>query len=676
MAGSYLLSQCSEEAIRLFPGSAAGQPDDDLKQNFGAVEAKNCQFGPGWVESRTGFGVAWTPAGAQVLSMFDWESQSLASRLIYLTAAGKLISRDLPSGTEVELLDLATLGLGTLPTGISGAAYGRRVLISFHGGSSTEVRVWDGNNTSGVQNVDKAFQGPFRDTYITLITAPVAVLPGEVALTAGVHRVAAVFTTRNGHFTGLSPVGAIRELVPFEFTANGTNAYTLQVTPVSAWPAWVGKMRVALTDKTNLLRYYYPENNDAVQVAVGTTTPVTVRIAINDATLIIGGDSSAITNIREKVSTDGAGNGEIFPYAIAKSQSRVAYVATVTDELANTQSAVFASDQEDPQYITYDQHMIQLPAFLPISAIRFNGKYLFMFGQNWTYMRFDNGDKPVLWPPTEAISESTDSTAGIGTKFVHGALVTSSGLVLVAHESGLHVIQGANYRERPITWSQGRQEWAQINWAAGQNELEIKEDVKRRLILVKCPLGTATKASHILTWDYTNDLTPEGVRFSGWTIGAGGGSAWDVGGFEMVTHPTTKGTELWVGRATTNGAVLRQRNPSYPSDVGNLANDGGFGFEAKYTTSVVGLQENKRDWIAAQMEATGSGIAKLWMRMKSGARSVALRDVTLNSGGDIVERISPGSQSESCALTISNNGVVDASWRLSLVKLWWKVWLQ
>lgn len=637
-------------------GGATTQPDDDIRENFGAIEAKNMEFGPGWCESRLGFGQAWNPAAA-VLGMYNWINQANANRLLYL-AGGKLISRDLGSGTE---LDIVT-GVGAA-SGFTAAPYGSRVILAFHGSAGQGIvaaKVWNGDLISGVPAVDDCFQGPLTTAQVGLASAQVAVLPEEQPLTAGIHNAAIVIETRNGHQTGLSPsTGGL--VVPLSITASGTHAYTITATPVGAWPAWVAKVWVVLTTTSNTARYFFVQTTEPALVLGGTSTPVVLRVGISDTALAVADNSQEVLNIQNKVTTADS----LLPFAVEVGVNRVAYLTQVNDLTLNIQSGVFVSNQDDPQYITWDQHLIQLPGFKRVSCIRWQGRSLYMFGPNWTYLQSDTGGFPVEWPTAEGLDDK------IGTRWIGGVSVNAGGYMLVAHESGLYRFSGNAYDKVPLSWIQGKKEWESINWAAGVEQLVVKEDPTRNRILVKAPINGSGTANAILCWDYANGMTPDKVRFSWWTVEGTGGPS--IGGMEMVMHPSTQKGELWIGRPVA-GPVLRQKNPNYIPDQGSLREDHGpNGIDAQYITPIAEFSDSPLDWVAVQVSLVGSGLAKLWLRAHKAARMVGLADANMATQDTFLRwgRM----QSQSAALKVTNGAVAGSWFRLTRAKFWFKNWV-
>jgi hypothetical protein len=645
--------------INLFPGAAADQPDDDLKQNFACPEAWNVMFGPGWVESRPGFAQVWTlPYG--VLSMFHWTSEVFGNRLIYLRSDARVISRSLPSGTEVELLNLSSVS--PTPISMTCEGFGKRVLMTFFGPLGegvTEARVWDGDLVSGTPTIEKCFQGPLPTSAIGIAVTPTAALPNEVPVSAGPHRVGIVFVTRNGHSTGVSPTLA-DEFQPFEFLADGINAYQLTITPTAPWPAWAALARIVLTSKDNRESFFYVYSAADASVPAGTTGAVVIRFGISDIELTTGADSQAVLNIRNKVSTDSLGNGPIFPTVVAKSATRVAWLTQVADSTGAPQSGIFVSSQSDPQGISYDRHLIQHPAMEDITTIDWDSESLFFFGPNWTYFRTDNKLDPVEWP------DAIQIPGGIGTKWRKGTAKISSSRRVVAHESGLYLFSGSSYDDVPLTDTQGKPEWEEINWAAEAGQLEVRVDTLRHLIMVRAPVGAGqATANKILTWDYTLGLDAVKVKFSVWDIGAGPGDTWQIGSMEFVQNSLSGRDELWVGRRqSVSGEVLRIRNKTIPSDVGNYYSDNLRGYASVYTTSIFRCAEEVQTWLAARLFLTGTGLVRLWWRAFKGSRFVEQASAVLTDSSPPIVRIKE-MQSESAAVRISNNTVANVGWRLS-----------
>jgi len=730
-----ILESAQSQSLTDFTGASLMADDRQ-----GAMESLNVVFAEKTVQTRPGFTPFFTPGPSASLltagprrinTLIPWDAQSSANRLLYLwmdppTGGPKVVSRTLDGLAADDEWELATMPADT--SAITAAFLGGRVFFAGVGGGpygTSGGYVWDGNIVSGFPSVDPLFQRPFLTSELSLGVVATAVAPGEYPLTAGDHAIAVVVTTRNGHATGVSPTDTTFVVVPLIFTADGVSAYTLTATPASTWPTWAYSIQAVMSPITNLEKLYYvPQGLYQVLIAFGTSSPATMHIAITDSELQGTGTATAreVEDLSQQLRISIANQPPIYPALIREGpDGRMAYLSLVSNDLLDIQSAVFISDPNHPQTMTYDRNMIQLKGFRKISSMVWFGNTLVMFGPNSTTLRLATGDFPVEWPAEEGID------GGIGTPFIYGVTSDSSrGYLLVAHKSGLHKFAGNAYDRIPLSQRQGRHDWDAINWAAPTAALEIHEIVDLCLIVVKAPiiepgLALPTVATHLLVWDYSDGMDPYRIRYSAFKIGApngagiNGGPDMGIGGIAFGLDSSSARKSLWIARGDAASVVSRWLDANLDNDPAILGEDDvsanhnfyldgvntdgtGIPFLSSYTTkkflSPVGLA----DWIATKFclrggpitTVDGSPIGKTWLYAVAWAGSfangpsarptvVALRSFINTAQTSLKDswpfRLINLPKSETFSLKVSNGRVAKAWWKMTTeVKVWFNPW--
>jgi hypothetical protein len=651
-----------------FPG-AQQKIDDDEARQYGAFTADNVEFETGEVGTRRGFKSVWDP-GVAMATFFNWRNAQI-NWLLYFHSGTTVRARHLSTGSEYDLLT----GLSGV-NGVVWADAGSRVFFALHasnGLGATQGYVWDGNFTGGVPNVEKLFQGPFTTAEITVTSAEVALLAGEIEVDAGTHRIAVIVRTKNGSDTGLSPVNASTfAFVPFGFVASGSNAYTITVTPAANWPNWALEARLAMTTTDNLEQYFLipdPLNQAAIPTP-GSSAPIVIRVAVSDTTLASAGTD--VTDYKTFLRMQG-GVGPFLPHWVAGGTNRMVYGTDTSDVYLNTQGAAYVSDPDLYQQITRGQHVIRLPGFKRITVGRWIGKAIYLFGPSWTYSRLDTGALPVEWPPIETIDEK------IGTKFINGVAANPSrGYMWVADEAGLFIMQGNAYSVKPISYYQGDRDWKRINFGAPAGALKVVEIVDRYLVIVSAPLDGATFATHMLVWDYSEvgdalQTSHRNVKYSLWNMTVGGG-AYKVGGMGVVQSSVNNHNEFWVSRAESAGKVLRQVYSPVDDDTqASFYTDDTDGIPCVYRTPPMGYLDEFVNWVGAffRIRTNNASIIPVSVRALDNVETVTLQNMDASPlpGRGQFRLFRMQSPSASFRLT---NGTIAGTWfKLSRIKAYY-----
>lgn len=477
----------------------------DVLPPFSLV-SNNIDYTPGSVSTRLGFYAhrAGLMTGGLVSGAFNFQRGS-QSKLIWCVVVGSdgLI-------LEASYNDAAFNILGTgwpVGSGIKGASfaqYGRFVYVA----------PYDNNFIAGFPMVIVdmepstpiiygAFSPPLSNAQFTFTTVVSA--GGDV--TIGDHVYAVVFQDKTGFLTRPSPVQPIAGLPPIYPTVTVTTAgqkISVTITPATTWPLNLDKAFLVTTSATNLARLLYVPIAGAT-VSAGAATPVvfgdmTVADIILDEQLDIGDLESVATQ-------DSVGNAPFFPYFVFPCGDRMGYLAYQGIIFDNQTYSILISDPGDPQHITPDRHVFQLPQQRqPSCAFAFQGTVYF-FGPNWTYAYTDTGDVPVLWPRPNTVDDK------LGTGHPYGISIDATGFGFVAHRTGLYLFQGGQYGKLPVSYWQTPL-WNQINWSARQFNVVI--DAERFRVNVFAAFMDGTRK--ILVWDYTNGFTPDAIQFSVHTV--------------------------------------------------------------------------------------------------------------------------------------------------------------
>jgi len=675
-----ILDELPSRDLNIFPGTAQRLDETHIasnKGNPGALLSLNCEYESGSVITRRGFGAAFNP-NRVIKAMYNWRP-GIANRLIYLHDAGAtdtLIAYNIINQTE----------LYTLLSGISGADScifadgGTKLYFAFHttsGIGATQGYVWDGSDTNAIANMEKLFQRPLLTTEATITSAAVALLPGEVALTAGVHNIAVIISTKNGYETGLTPVDTGMALVPYSLTASGTQAYTITCTPTGNWPNWCYQARVVMTTVKNTERYYIVPDGAPYSTAPSTipppnaSTPTVTRIAISDTELASGANSRSVDDLRNLYQQDATGSGPFNPVWVAAGTNRMAYGADIADLSLNYESKIYISEPNNYQHISADQHGFSLPGGKRCTAGVWMGKTIYMFGPSWTYSRTDNGRVPVEWAPVETIDER------IGTKFPRGISANSSrGWIWVGDETGLYIFRGGSYETYPISYTQGADDWARINFGADAGSFKVIEDVENKNVIVVAALDSNTFSSHLLVWDYTEGITPGKVKYSLWNIIDSNGSPYLIGGIcsaQSVAAISTSRNELWIGRASTAGKVLRQKYEPEDS-VTTLYSDDGAAINSQYQTPPMSWAKDEvENFYGAFFRVRGEGDLTIEAHGADATVQSPMPPISLTtSPGRTWFRYIPRILSNSVSFLITNNNAINSWFVLSGIKVHYK----
>ncbi len=528
-------SSWSKKELTDFQGAWTLREESDVP-SIGALLALNCQFNPGQVSKRFGYGTALSPSDAATalfnLIFTDAAFGPKNLLLWYANNSGKVRYADLSSPTPTDIYTQAGAYAACF------AAAGSRAYISHFDANGSGVG--NGRVYSYGVGADALFARP-------MLTTEVGMSPSYSAggdLTPGTHKIGFIMTTRNGYRGRPSPITTLMAFTPTDLVVGTSNkTATITVTPTTTWPAYATSIQLIMSTASNSAVYYYVPGQVLSVPAGGGLAVNFTGVSISDQSLTKAAAQVSIAQ-QNLLTQDYLGNAPFNPIAVCEYGNRMVYVFNT----ATLGQGVFVSEKNNYQAISADQHIIYLPGQKRVTtAFTLGGGSLYLVGPNWTYSISDTGDVPVTWPAPKQVDGS------IGTLSIRGVAINpASGTGWVAHTSGLYRFQGGSYDSLPTSYEQSP-EWSRINWQYAQ-AVQVLDDATRKRVVVIAPLDAATSPSHILVWDYTNGTSPEQVKFSLDNI-----ASFSPGSCEIVQNYTSKRLELWLGAAAT-GDILRQKN--------------------------------------------------------------------------------------------------------------------
>lgn len=518
-----------------------------------ALLATNCEFEPGNVATRFGFGPYWA-INKIVTSLYNWVKapdiiSANGSYLVFYNATdGKVQwAVNLNAPTAADLFTVTCEGIDICQGG-------NQLIVASFSPTGTNVPIALGAAQARVIGiggaaiyVDRAFEGP-------LTTAPVLTNSGVGTVTAGLHSVGYVITTRNG-FTGrLSP--ALVSTGTFDTSSNITAPGGQQITfsLTATFPVEAEGIQIFMSTVTNPFQYFLvPGLNFAV--ASGPFT-VTATIDISDTLLL--NTAQDITSNQFLLTQDTMGFGPFNPFKVVEYGYRTCYLAIVGSTGGGI-PAVYVSDPYASQQLTEQFNKLLLPGWKLITSAFVLRGILYVLGPNWTYAWEDNQGLPSTWPSPTLVDGS------IGTPSVMGTLVNASNdWAAVAHISGLYIFNG-QYQDRPVSYMVNP-DWLRINWAACQT-IRMADNKDKKQIVLNVPLDGALIPNYQMMFDYSDGLDWENIKYSLQVDSAG----YQPRGLTVWQNPNTGRSEFLEGPGVA-GKIRRQMNDT--DDVQPYSDDG------------------------------------------------------------------------------------------------------
>jgi hypothetical protein len=454
--------------------------------------SQNVEYWPGYVKTRLGYTKAYA-LGDIFLSMFNWRAPSFYGQtvyLAYLAASGSTnTGMNLMAVNNGSVTNLYTPA-GT-PVGAAFATGGYRLFMATYGISPTAFSDFNIIGTDGATvysntNVE-IINGGLDYAFLNPPTATMSAADASTGIvTAGVHQIVALFTTRNGFTTIPTPQPA------FSHTAPGGEQLNVTLTPSGTWSNSWNSVQLAMTQAGGAQFFIIP--GSSAVVPRGSSTPIVINVNIDDGTLALDGTDA--TPYFTKLT------GNLNAWFVGAYSNRMFYLA-LDDVGVNT---CYMSNLNDFQTIYQATSVIYLPGQLQMTCAFSLYNTLYLVGPHWTYAVQDNGGEPVTWAAPQLIDSQ------IGTLSPQGVTVNAAqGIAWVASVAGLYMFSGSAYNLRPISYYQ-TPDWNRINWSAGR--VQVVDNKDRWKVHVLAPLDGATVPNFIMTWDYSQGVDPESVKYS------------------------------------------------------------------------------------------------------------------------------------------------------------------
>lgn len=558
-----------------------------------------------------GDGVPFVQADGQITAFIEWlfSFGGVLSNVVtyYCPTIGVKGWQQSGSGFTATLMPV------TGAAGASMAVSGERLYAAFYDGTGrlgTNIGYVYGWNIGA----DQLFAPPISNP---ISAADVAPLSGPGLVTAGIHNIGYLYTTRNGYTGPICPAvpsSPVATFTPLVHTAAGGEA--LQLTISGSLPSYLvggtdNVFQIVMTTVANPGQYF------AVPGAIALCADPTV-ITINISDEILAQTGTDVTKYMNLLTAQSSGTGPVSPVSLGTYSARMGYCGIDLDGFP----VVYFSDPNDYQHITADQHGVYLDGFQqPVVHYTINGvDYIATVNSHFSVE--DNGDVPVSWIPPQKI----DGSIGVASPTCV-AVNPSLGYALIASERGFYIFQGGVFPALPVSYYQSP-DWNRINWNH-PTTVQVVDDPLNKKWSVIAPLndivvavtGTGPytittqnhcslyqsglsvtftginspqtiaivgynmftipgpapavgatifpqSATHVLTWDYTEGDTPETIKYS-----LNSNVGYLTGATAQVLNGLTNLTEVWYA-PNTAGAFLRRCDGSEQFPNRDIATNG------------------------------------------------------------------------------------------------------
>jgi len=531
-------------------GGGRSRPDPVDVPPTGALVVKNSEFVDGSAESRHGFNAIPTShtSYGPYTAMHNWITSGY-NNLVTLTSTGALKIFSIPGVTDAQPGSMENPGVGGTFAQVGLSLFCANHLNSASGASFPRVIV----NQGGTYTIDNAIPGP--SGYV-----PVASEPGSGVMTAGVHRFGYLIQYRTGFLTRPSPdsgqAGGIQfpvnSFVPISYTASGSKnlgiTFTAWNTPPNAISIWI-----ILTTAANPNRYYIVPGS---QTAITPGAPNTFTVTVNISDADLSSQATDVTDSLFQLTGQEFEIGTASPFRTAMVLlygTRMVYVGVAINVTGGVYYAAYISEPNNYEYMTFDQHIVQIPGQQDITCAFSMGGSLYLLTRHATYVTYDNTGVPVSWPTPQLVDGRKGVLAPTCVE------VAANGThAFVADQGGLYVFGVNGYAQLPISFDQ-TPDWQRINWAAA-GVVQVKDCSYQQIVRVMVPLDGATTPTHIMTWDYTNGLTWDTVMYSLDNITNVPFGAMAVVQNDDPAAPvnTQRNLELWIAPYAASKAIYRQ----------------------------------------------------------------------------------------------------------------------
>jgi hypothetical protein len=592
-----------EADVTDFNGSWTRPDPTDVPPNR-ALLSLNAEYFPGQVSTRCGFAQLWNP-NKIITSLFNWikAADAVSAKgnylLVYNKTDGKV--QWATNMASPSLTDLFTVAADA----VNASSSGNQLFLPTVDTSSQTTPVGASQcRIVGIYgaavNVDKAFLGP-------LSVKPTLTEPSAGSVTAGLHFVGFLITTRNGYTGQICPISGVTLQIDQTSVITSGGGKNISGSLSTTWPVEANTITIVMTATNNPYQYFTVPG--AVYGVPG-GSPFTINFTIDiPDTQLIADQSADVTSNQFLLSQSLAGAGPFSPWKVGMYGERAAYMTYDGNGVA----ALYFSDPANPQSLTEQFHKRHLPGFLQMTDFFVVGSTFYALGPNWTYKFQDNNGLPVTWEQPPLVDGS------IGTPCFNGTTTSASGdWAAVVHTTGLYIFNG-NYPDKPLSYMNDDQ-WRRINWAAAQT-IRIVDNKDKKQILVLVPLDGSTVPNYLMCWDYSNGLDYMSIQYSLWNV-----SGYNPRALTVWQNVSTLRHEFLLADSVA-GPVLRQTNTTddpatWPFDQGANSID----FEFEVGPQPEGAVGHIYAFPAMYVRATGSGtptvtsysldrtIAKQWTR--------------------------------------------------------------
>lgn len=425
-------------------------------------------------------------------------------------------------------------------------------------------------------------------------------------VTAGVHKIAILLTTRSGFETALVEIGS--------YTSVGGQD-TLSVVFGGGISASFYSAKL-LAAPVNSLRYFEIPQADNIRTVLSGSWDFLFRV--DDVMLSAGRE----IDIVEGKYFYGKNSVNLNPHSIVAYGSRIAYIGEIPDPtIANNKtSAVWFSEPGLPQDIFLDKSMVQVTGNLKVTAGVVIGDIFYALGPSYTFGIPGNlVDSPSLWPPPYLVDDK------IGARDQDCiAADQSRQYMFVANPSGLWLFRGGAYKTRAVSHYQHKT-WKRINWNASVGTVRVVDDSENYVVKVIAPLDGASTPTHHLVWNYQDsqeEPDPESCKFSLDPIGSRTAG--------MILRSDGSGSEFCVAPSSGTDRVWRQmRRGESGEDNGQ---DEGAAFTSIYETArLPGKSQRVLQAHGFHTWASGAGSLGMTVYDRTGIRAEARAPLALSA---------------------------------------------
>lgn len=575
-----------EVEINDFNGAVTRLDPYDVPRDNG-LYALNVSYAPGNVATRYGHSGVISQADGAITALAGWvlPGATLSIVMYFVPLTGLVIGYVQPLGVPFTMMTagVASVGAVMLPAGTRAYA----VFYDVTGRTGTTYGQVFGQGVGA----DPLFGAP-------LPNVPTITETATGVVTAGVHRIAYLPTTRNGFTTNLSPfISGV--FSPVEFTSTGgQNLHVVIPATIPTYMQGTNNVQIVMTTTTNLNRYFTVPNAIGSLVVGGAT----INLSITDDDLAATGvDVTNQVNLLVNGSTTAPYSPPFLPSAIFTYSSRMCYCT-----VAGVTPVIYVSEQNDFQHLTADQHAVYLEGLAqPITGFSMRG-VAYIGTQFSFYSMEDNGGVPVSWIPPQKI----DGSIGILSPTCI-AVNQAAGYAVIASERGLYVFHGGIFPVLPTSYYQDP-DWQRIDWTT-PTKVQVVDDQLNKRFIVLAPLlvgagSTPTSAAGMyrMTWDYTDGDTADTAKYSISKF-----ESYTAGAMATIQNITSHLTEVWYA-PNAAGYLIRQNNGSETHPYRDVATDGtATAINSKYQTTLVPGDEDPtqtiHDFHGGHLRATGSG---------------------------------------------------------------------